>query len=305
MAPAFDSFQSWLGTAPRGVEDVLAAELAGLGAKGLRVRPGLVRFTGPRALALRVVVDSRCVLRVLEPLGDFPCTTADELYEGVHALPWGELLAEGQTFAISATGKAPGLDHTQFVALKAKDAIVDLLRDVRGARPDVNPKDPDVPIVIHLAEGRAHVSLDLAGGLLSDRGYRVRTVEAPLREALAAAILRLSGWDLVRPFHDPLAGSGTLAIEAAGMACAVAPNLRRPLACTRWPRTQGHDEAVLARLREELDERARVRMAAGVPESAPPTTARTRWRPRRPTCSRPDSRAWCAWAKPTRGTSRR
>ncbi|MBS2024004.1 MAG: RNA methyltransferase, partial [Deltaproteobacteria bacterium] len=259
-------FRSWLATCPRGAERALESELSALGAKGIRSRPGLVRFTGTRETALRAVLDLRCALRVLEPVGEFPCTNADELYAGMRTLPWSEWLPEGLTFAVSAGGKQKGLEHTQFVGLKTKDAIVDVLRDARGNRPDVNPHEPDVLVIVHLGDGKCSVSIDLAGGLLSDRGYRVRTTEAPLREALAAAVIRLSGWDLQRPFHDPVCGSGTLAIEAAGMAIGVAPNLNRPLACERWPRTKDADAKSLARLREELNERAKQRLDAGIPE---------------------------------------
>ena len=260
------SFQSWFATAPRGAESALAAELAELGCKGVRARPGLVRFTGTRETALRVCLDSRCVLRVLEPLGDFACMSADELYAGARALPWSELVADGQTIAVSATGRAPTLENTQFIALKVKDALCDALRDARGSRPDVDTESPSVRIAVHLGDGRASVSLDLAGSLLSDRGYRVRTVEAPLREALAAAVVRLSGWDQERPLVDPLCGSGTLAIEAAGMALQLAPNLHRQLSCELWPRTQAHDAAALARLRIELAGRARARAEKPAPQ---------------------------------------
>jgi len=259
------SFQSWYATAPRGAESALAGELAALGCKGIRERPGMVRFTGTRETALRVCLDSRCVLRVLEPLGEFSCSNAEELYAGARALPCNDVLSPDQTFAISATGRAPTLENTQFIALKVKDALCDALRDARGSRPDVDTENPGVRIAVHVGDGRCSVSLDLAGALLSDRGYRVRTVEAPLREALAAAVIRLSGWDLERPLADPLCGSGTLAIEAAGMALQLAPNELRPLSCELWPRTMSHDGPALARLRTELSERARARR-----ESPPP-----------------------------------
>ena len=259
------SFQSWYATCPRGAEKSLEEELASLGAKGLRPSPGLVRFTGPRALALRACLELRCALRVLEPVGDWPCESAEALYAGALPLPWAELVAPGQTIAVSASGKAPGLDHTHFVALKLKDAICDNLRDARGSRPDVDTERPDVQVVAHLGRGRCSLSLDLAGALLSDRGYRVQKVEAPVREALAAAVVRLSGWDAQIPLHDPVCGSGTLVIEAALVALGRAPGLRRVLACERWPRTAAIDAASLTLLREELEQRARTREAAGVP----------------------------------------
>jgi putative N6-adenine-specific DNA methylase len=179
------------------------------------------------------------------------------------------LLARGQTFAVSASGRAAGLSHTRFVEQRTKDAVVDRLREIRGERPDVDLRTPGVLVVVHLGEGRCSVSLDLAGELLSNRGYRVRTVEAPLREALAAAVVLLSGWEGKTPFHDPLCGSGTVAIEAALFALRRAPNARRTLSCESWRRTQESDRAALGRLREEL-------IAQELRGSAPPVLASDR-----------------------------
>jgi putative N6-adenine-specific DNA methylase len=258
-------FRSWYATCPRGAETVLARELEALGAKGIRPGQGGVRFTGERETALRACLDLRTALRVLEPIAEFPATNAEELYAGAEKVPWNELVAPGQTIAVSATGRAPGLTHTHFVELKIKDAVVDALRARTGTRPDVDPRAPDVLIVAHLHAGTCSLSLDLAGDLLSNRGYRVRTVEAPLREALAAAVVLLSGWESRLPVHDPVCGSGTLAIEAALFAAARAPNERRPLACERWPRTAAEDALTLRRLRAELRDRAVRRAAEGLP----------------------------------------
>jgi 23S rRNA (guanine2445-N2)-methyltransferase / 23S rRNA (guanine2069-N7)-methyltransferase len=258
-------FRSWYATCPRGAETVLARELADLGAKGIRPGQGGIRFTGERETALRGCLDLRTALRVLQPIGEFPASTAEELYEGASKLQWQEVLARGRTFAVSASGRAPGLTHTHFVELKLKDAIVDALRARTGARPDVDPRSPDVLIVAHLARGTCSLSLDLAGDLLSNRGYRVRSVEAPLRESLAAAVVLLSEWDGRSPMHDPVCGSGTLPIEAALLAGARAPNERRTLACETWPATAPEDARILRVLRAELRERARRRAAEGVP----------------------------------------
>src|SRR3954462_7170292 len=247
-------FQPWYATCPRGAEGGLAVELAGIGAKGIRPGRGGVRFTGERDIALRGCLALRTALRVLEPLGEFPAESSDALYAGARSLPWEDLIGTGESIAVSATGRAAGLSHTRFVEQRTKDAIVDRLREIRGERPVVDPRAPDVLAVVHLADGRCSVSLDLAGELLSNRGYRVRTVEAPLREALAAAVVLLSGWDGTTPLHDPLCGWGTIAIEAALIALRRAPNLRRSLSCERWPRTKA-DRPLIARLREELSAR--------------------------------------------------
>jgi putative N6-adenine-specific DNA methylase len=245
-------FRSWYATCPRGAEDALEQELKALGAKGVRPGQGGVRFTGERAVALRACLDLRTALRVLEPVGEFPATTGDELYQGASRLDWADIVTPGQTFAVSATGRAEGLTHTHFVEQRIKDAVVDLLRERKGFRPSVDPRAPDVLIVAHLHAGECSISLDLAGDLLSNRGYRVRTVEAPLRESLAAAVILYSGWDGSTPARDPVCGSGTLAIEAALFAARRAPNLDRKLACERWPRTMQDDARTLAALRAEL-----------------------------------------------------
>jgi 23S rRNA (guanine2445-N2)-methyltransferase / 23S rRNA (guanine2069-N7)-methyltransferase len=258
-------FQSWYATCPRGAEPALRDELQTIGAKGIRPAPGIVRFTGERETALRACLELRCAMRVLEPVGEFPAEDGDALYAGARTLAWESLLTPGQTFAVSASGKTPQLNHTHFVALRIKDAVCDVLREERGERPDVDPQRPDVLLIAHLANGRCSLSLDLAGDLLSNRGYRVRTVEAPLREALAAAVVRLSGWDGQAPLHDPVCGSGTLAIEAALFALGRAPGETRRLACESWPRTAAHDGPVLARLRAELAGRARERRTSPVP----------------------------------------
>src|SRR5438552_16995205 len=124
--------------------------------------------------------------------------------------------------------------HTLFVESELEDAVVGVLRTRARFGPDVDPAAPDVLVVAHLDEGACKISLDLAGDLLSNRGYRVRTVEAPLREALAAAVVLYSGWDGAAPLKDPLCGSGTLAIEAALLSARREPTLERHLACVRW-----------------------------------------------------------------------
>ncbi len=244
-------FRSWYATCPRGAEDALEGELHALGAKGVRPGHGGARFTGEREIALRACLELRTALRVLEPVGEFAAVDADELYAGALALPWTGLVVPGQTIAVAASGRAEKLTHTHFVEQKIKDAVVDALRGRAGFRPDVDPRAPEVLIVAHLGEGRCSVSLDLAGDLLSNRGYRVRTVEAPLRESLAAAVVIYSGWEGRTPLLDPLCGSGTLAIEAALFASRRAPNARRRLACERWPRTAAADASILRRLRDE------------------------------------------------------
>jgi putative N6-adenine-specific DNA methylase len=144
------------------------------------------------------------------------------------------------------------------VAQKVKDAIVDELRDRRGARPSVDKRDPDVLVAAHLARDQATLYLDVSGASLHERGWRGRAGEAPLRETLAAAILRLSGWDGQRPLVDPMCGAGTIAIEAASWAMGIAPGLsRKTLGLERWASHDDTTRRALRLLREEARAAAR------------------------------------------------
>jgi putative N6-adenine-specific DNA methylase len=162
-------------------------------------------------------------------------------------------------------GRTEALGHTHFTALKVKDAVEDVLRDRRGARPSVNVDDPDVRIVAHLANGRAHLALDLAGEPLFKRGWRLAQTEATLKETLAAAILRACGYDGTRPLIDPMCGSGTLAVEAGLIAQHHAPGVHRKLGIERWA---SFDESQRTALRQMRDEARR-----GVHRGAPPIFA--------------------------------
>ncbi|MGZ3422656.1 MAG: THUMP domain-containing class I SAM-dependent RNA methyltransferase, partial [Polyangiales bacterium] len=151
----------------------------------------------------------------------------------------------------------------QYIAQKTKDAIVDQLRDKLGARPDVDREDADVRVYVHLVRDRAIVYLDASGESLHRRGWRPRIGGAPLKETLAAAVLRLSGWDRVQPLHDPMCGSGTLAIEADLWARDVAPGLLiERFGFERWA---NHDAAMRAKM-EELRGAAKLRIRSEGPD---------------------------------------
>ena len=219
---------------PRGAEEITAAELGRLGIQGAEVAKGGVAFTTGRAGLYRANLWLRTASRVLVRLAEFPCATPEELYHGVHAIAWHDLITPAMTLAVDCTLRDSALTHSKFVALKAKDAIVDRIREQRGSRPDVNPASPDVRINIHLAKNRCTVSLDSSGDPLDRRGYRLERTEAPLRETLAAAVIALTGWDGGIPLSDPMCGSGTIPIEAALLAGRVPPGLRRSFGFQRW-----------------------------------------------------------------------
>jgi putative N6-adenine-specific DNA methylase len=242
----------FLVTAAKGLEKTVADELRGLGLTVLDVSPGIVAFKGRREEAWRANLWLRAGRRVLLPIGSFQAGNAESLYEGARALPWTDVLSVDRTFAVEATAKNSPFNHSGFVALKVKDAVADAFRKRFNKRPDVDRRDPDVGIVVHVAGRTCTVSLDVSGGPLHKRGYRVKSVSAPLNETLAAGMLLMAGYDGRRPFADPFCGSGTILIEAALIASSKAPGLLRPVpfGFQRWP---DFDERAWNKIRSEAE----------------------------------------------------
>lgn len=219
---------------PRGSEEVTAAELRLLGIEGALAGRGGVSFSTNRAGLYRANLWLRSASRVLVRLAGFPCSSPAELYDGVYAIPWQELITPAMTLAVDCSLRDSALTHSGFVALKTKDAIVDRIRQACGSRPNVDTASPDVRVNIHLVKNVCTVSLDSSGDALDRRGYRLERNEAPLRETLAAAIIALTGWDGSVPLADPMCGSGTIPIEAALMAARVPPGRNRLFGFQRW-----------------------------------------------------------------------
>src|SRR5262249_33087164 len=238
-------------TAARGTEDLLADELTELGATRGRADRGGVRFLANLHEALRIAVWSRIAMRLLWPLAEAEVHGAEGLYDAAHEVPWEEHLDPGATFAVEATLRDSEHSHSGFVALKIKDALVDRLRKRRGGRPDVDTRRPDVRVLAHLAGTRLSLSLDVAGAPLNRRGYRVRPTVAPLKETLAAAILRAVRYTRDEPLVDPMCGSGTFLVEAGLIAVHRAPGARRTFGIERWPSLEAEARASLDRIRAE------------------------------------------------------
>jgi 23S rRNA G2445 N2-methylase RlmL len=191
-------------------------------------------------------------LRVHEPLASFECRNADDLYAGVKTVDWTEYMDGGRTLAVRAAGRNDQLTHTHFIAVRAKDAIVDQLRERRGERPSVDRDSPDVSLFVHVTGTLASVNLDYSGASLHLRGFRAAEGAAPLRETLAAALVRFSGWRGDTPLCDPMCGSGMLLIEAALWAARRAPGLSREFfGFERWSSFDDSSRALLQRLRGE------------------------------------------------------
>ncbi len=238
-------------TCAKGTEGALRRELSALRLPAVRGDRGGVSFEGRLEAGMRACLHSRTAMRVLLELTRFPAPSAEALYEGARMVPWDEWLTVRTTLAVEATVSSSAVTHSGFAALKVKDAAVDALRDKLGARPDVDARDPDVRIVLHLARDEAALSLDLAGEPLHRRGYRAVSTDAPMKETLAAAILALGGVDPEAPFVDPMAGSGTLAIEHALRARHIAPGLSRAFGFQRWPMYRGGPQSAWDRMKAE------------------------------------------------------
>jgi 23S rRNA (guanine2445-N2)-methyltransferase / 23S rRNA (guanine2069-N7)-methyltransferase len=239
-------------TTPKGMEALLADELKALGAERLEQTRAGVAFKGKLETAYRVCLWSRLANRVLLPLAKFPAPTPEKLYGGVKKIRWSDHLTPDETMAVDFATSQSQITHSHFGALKVKDAVVDQLRSVQGSRPSVDTLLPDVRINVYLFKDEATVSIDLSGDSLHRRGYREEQREAPMKENLAAAILKIAGMDTLGTdgaFLDPMCGSGTLPIEAALIASRKAPGLfRRQFGFERW---QGHVPSVWKRLVEE------------------------------------------------------
>jgi putative N6-adenine-specific DNA methylase len=249
---------NFFATCAKGTEGALRRELVALKLPRVRGDRGGVSFEGDLEAGMRACLHLRTAMRVLVELGRFPAPSEAALYEGAKAIAWEDWLTTKTTLAVEASVSSSAITHSGYAALKVKDAVVDRLREKLGARPDVDPKDPDFGIVLHpdfgivlhLARGEATISLDLAGEPLHKRGLRLATTVAPLKETLAAAILALGGADPELPFVDPMAGSGTLAIEHALRARRIAPGLRRAFGFQRWPRYRGGPQSAWDRMKE-------------------------------------------------------
>lgn len=247
-------------TVALGVEELTAGELQRLGATDIQVVRGGVSFGGDRRILYRSLLRLRTASRVLVQLGSFSCASPQELYDGMRTLPWTELLTPAMTLAVDCTLRDSAITHSHFAALKAKDAIVDLLRDATGSRPNIETKTPDLRVNLHIAKNRATVSLDASGAPLDRRGWRLDRNDAPLRETLAAAIMLHTGWDGSVPLLDPMCGSGTLLLEGAAMALGQPAGGGREFGLMRW---RDFDRRLWERLLQE--ERAAAASSLTVP----------------------------------------
>jgi putative N6-adenine-specific DNA methylase len=219
--------ERFFATCPRGLEAVVAEELTALGAQSVGAVDGGARFEGPFELCYRVNLESRVASRVMWQVAHGPYRSDRDIYEAVRALPWHDWFTIDHAIRVDVAGIRAPVKSLEFVTLRVKDAVCDAFRAKTGARPSVDTKAPDARIHAFLTATDFTVYLDTSGEALFKRGYRKSTGEAPLRENLAAGILRLAKWQPGTALLDPMCGSGTFLCEAAMIATDRAPGLDR------------------------------------------------------------------------------
>jgi len=218
-----------------GFEEILARELQNLGASKVKIGTRSVSFSGDIGFMYKANLCLRTAIKIVKPIASFSIAGNEDLYQKIYTIDWSEYFSADATFAIDTTLHSHLFTHSLYVSQKVKDAIADKFRATQGKRPNVDVKDPDVRINIHIQRDRCNVSLDSSGSSLHHRGYRTATNIAPINEVLAAGLLLLSGWNGRSDFLDPMCGSGTLLIEAAMIACNIPANInRKSFAFEKW-----------------------------------------------------------------------
>lgn len=232
-----------------GCEDILSTELETLGATDTRLLTRAVAFEGDLSILYKANLHCRTALRILRPMYQFEAADEYMLYNEMNNIDWSQHFGLEHTFAVNTTLHASHLNHSLYASLKAKDAIVDQFRDRYGERPDVDTEQPDFRVHLHISENLCTVSFDSSGESLHKRGYRDYTNQAPINEALAAALVLQSGWDKTMPLADFMCGSGTILIEAAFIALNIAPNkFRTRFGFETW---NDFDSALWKQIKEE------------------------------------------------------
>lgn len=212
---------------PRGLENALAAELGELGASAIATADGGVAFAGALELAYRANLESRLASRVLWRVGEGAYRDERDVYALASALDWPRWFTAERTLRVDVAATRSPLTSLEFATLRIKDAVCDRHRASGGKRPSISKERPDVRVHAYLTADRATFYLDTSGEALFKRGYRRESAEAPLRENLAAGLLRLAAWQPGTALLDPMCGGGTIAVEAALIALDIAPGLKR------------------------------------------------------------------------------
>ena len=219
-----------------GFEEILSEELLGLGAQKIQIGRRNVSFFGDKGFMYKANLSLRTALKILKPISEFHFSDINSFYDNIYKIRWESLLGVDSTFIInSSVFHSKIFNNSKFTSLKAKDAIVDRFRNKFSKRPNIDAKNPDLKIDVHINKSTCTVSIDSSGESLHKRGYKKYNSFAPLNEVLAAGLILLSGWRGKIDFLDPMCGCGTILIEAAMIAGNIPPNLHRSsFAFEKW-----------------------------------------------------------------------
>ncbi len=231
-----------------GLEQLLADEIKELGGQSIQILNRAVSFESDLETLYKVNLWSRTATRVLQPILSFKAHNETVFYKRLRRYTWTDLIHLDTTFKINSTVHSDVYTHSQYMALKTKDAIVDQCRDAYGGRrPNIDLERPDIVIDVYCKDKDFTISLDSSGDSLHKRRYRQRQRMAPLNEVLAAGMVMLSGWDRSSPLLDPMCGSGTILTEAYMLANKIPPRLHRGhFSFMSWP---DYDEALLSKIK--------------------------------------------------------
>ena len=219
--------QQFIAKTLQGFEPILAKELMDLGAGDVEILKRAVSFSGDKTMLYAANIYLRTAIKILKPITSFIANNEHELYDKVMAIDWSEIMDVDDTFAIDNTIFSSVFTHSNYPALKMKDAIVDQFRNKFDKRPSIEKINPTYRFNLRVKENEVSISLDSSGESLHKRGYRTEQHAAPMSEVQAAGLILLSGWNYNIPLYDPMCGSGTILIEAALIANNIAPGLIR------------------------------------------------------------------------------
>jgi putative N6-adenine-specific DNA methylase len=241
-------------TCPRGLETLLVEELQRVGALEIKMTDGGVSFSGDLKVCYEANLESRIATRILQRVSSGKYENEEDIYQGAFKLAWPEWFDVHHDFMVKVTGIKSPLKSLEFATLRIKDAICDKFRLSVGSRPSIDTRSPAVRVHAFLTQHEYQFYLDTSGQALYQRGMRRASIEAPLRENLAAGIIKLSGWQPGMPFLDPMCGSGTFLLEAAMMALDIAPGSHRSFG---FEKLKNFNQALWKNLKEEAIQRAK------------------------------------------------
>lgn len=247
--------ERFFATCPRGLEALLAEDIVAAGGKETATVPGGASFAGNWEACYRVNLHSRIATRVLWRVASADFRSEADIYRLAYDVAWPTLFRVEHSIRVYVTAVRAPFKSIEFVTLKVKDAVCDRFRADCGKRPDVNTAAPDVRIHLFVTDKQATLYLDTSGEPLWLRGQKIAKVAAPLKENLAAGMLRLAGWTPDQPLFDPMCGSGTLLLEAAGMALGDAPGLARDMKDFGFTRLANYQPSLWRKLCMEAAER--------------------------------------------------